>query len=56
MPCAAPLPGEPVVVKRGASANLGFDVAVVQDAVFGFGITGPDGRAHDPEKSVRYSE
>jgi nicotinamidase-related amidase len=86
MPCAAPIEGEPVFVKRGSSAfigtdletclrgqgltrlivigaainfcvastvrgaaNLGFDVTVVQDAVFGFGITGPDGRAHDPE-------
>lgn len=33
---------------RGA-ANLGFDVLLVQDAVFGFGVTGPDGRAHDPD-------
>jgi nicotinamidase-related amidase len=30
------------------AANLGFAVTVVQDAVFGFGITGPDGLAHNP--------
>ena len=33
---------------RGA-ANLGFKVLLVRDAVFGFGVTGPDGRAHDPD-------
>ncbi|RUS63197.1 isochorismatase family protein [Pseudorhodobacter sp. E13] len=31
------------------AANLGFDVLLPQDAVFGFGITGPDGVAHSPE-------
>lgn len=31
------------------AANLGFKVAVVSDAVFGFGQTGPDGVAHGPD-------
>lgn len=31
------------------AANLGFNVTLVSDAVFGFGVTGPDGRAHDPD-------
>ncbi|WP_028914012.1 isochorismatase family protein [Pseudorhodobacter ferrugineus] len=31
------------------AANLGFDVVLPQDAVFGFGVTGPDGVQHSPE-------
>ncbi len=87
MPCAAPLPGEPVHVKHGSSgfvgtgleaglraagitrlvvigaavnycvdstirgaANLGFDVLLPADATFGFGVTGPTGRQHDPDE------
>lgn len=86
MPCAAPLPGETVIVKHGSSAfhgtgladhlhnaaidhlvvigaavnfcvassvrsgaDLGFAVTVVSDAVFGFGIPGPDGAMIAPE-------
>lgn len=30
------------------AANLGFDVVIAQDAVFGFGVTGPDGVHHAP--------
>jgi nicotinamidase-related amidase len=31
------------------AANLGFAVLVLQEAVFGFGVTGPDGVRHGPE-------
>lgn len=31
------------------AANLGFAVLLPQDAVFGFGTTGPDGVAHSPQ-------
>jgi nicotinamidase-related amidase len=31
------------------AANLGFGVMLPQDAVFGFGVTGPDGIQHSPE-------
>lgn len=31
------------------AVNLGFKVLLPQDAVFGFGVTGPDGVAHSPE-------
>lgn len=31
------------------AANLGFDVVLPQDAVFGFGVTGPDGAQHSPD-------
>jgi nicotinamidase-related amidase len=31
------------------AANLGFTVLLPKEAVFGFGVTGPDGVAHDPE-------
>lgn len=31
------------------AADLGFKVQLLQDAVFGFGVTGPDGVAHDPD-------
>ena len=31
------------------AANLGFEVLLPQDAVFGFGIAGPDGTTHSPE-------
>jgi hypothetical protein len=31
------------------AANLGFDVELPQDAVFGFGVLGPDGVQHSPE-------
>lgn len=30
------------------AANLGFDVVLISDAVFGFGVTGPDKVSHDP--------
>lgn len=32
-----------------SAANTGFDVVLPQDAVFGFGVTGPDGLQHTPE-------
>lgn len=31
------------------AANFGFEVVLPQDAVFGFGVTGPDGVQHSPE-------
>lgn len=31
------------------AANLGFAAVLVQDAVFGFGLTGPDGTQHSAE-------
>lgn len=31
------------------AADLGFTVVLVQEAVFGFGVTGPDGTHHGPE-------
>jgi nicotinamidase-related amidase len=31
------------------AADLGFSVVLVQEAVFGFGVTGPDGAVHGPE-------
>jgi nicotinamidase-related amidase len=31
------------------AANLGFSVRLPQDAVFGFGLAGPDGQEHSPQ-------
>ncbi|MGO4907283.1 cysteine hydrolase family protein [Pseudorhodobacter sp. W20_MBD10_FR17] len=31
------------------ASDLGFSVSLVQDAVFGFGLKGPDGARHGPE-------
>jgi nicotinamidase-related amidase len=31
------------------AADLGFSVSLVQDAVFGFGVKGPDGTRHGPD-------
>jgi nicotinamidase-related amidase len=32
-----------------AARDLGLRCTLVTDATFGFGVTGPDGRAHDPD-------
>lgn len=32
-----------------AACDLGLRCTLVTDATFGFGVTGPDGRAHDPD-------